>query len=175
MTKRDFFVLMIKLFGLFSVVSSIFTILPSNIAFALTDVTTFSVIWIIAAVLILLGLFVLLIFYSGKIVSLLRLEKGFEDDRIELNNLKPSDIIKIGTFIVGSLLLLHNLPQFLSHTLFAFKGGVAGQALNFKSKFDWTVSGLNMILGYLLVTNYAAVARLLQYKKQGKGKESNHL
>src|SRR5690606_27430561 len=125
------------------------------------------VIWIIAAVLILLGLFVLLIFCSGKIVSLLRLEKGFDDDRIELSNLKPSDIIKIGTFIVGALLMLHHIPLFLSHTLWAFKDGIAGPSLNFKSKFDWTVSGLNILLGYLLVTNYAVVARLLQHKKQG--------
>jgi hypothetical protein len=175
MTKRDFFILIIKLFGLFSVVSSIFTILPSNIAFALTDVTTFSVIWIIASIVIMLGLFILLIFYSGNIVSMLRLDKGFDDDRIELSNLKPSDIIKIGTFIVGALLLLHHIPLFLSHTLFAFKGGVAGQPLNFKTKFDWTVSGLNILLGYLLLTNYAVVARLLQHKKQRNDNESNDL
>lgn len=132
-------------------------------------------IWIIAAIVIVLGLFILFIFYSGNIVNLLRLEKGFDDDRIELSSLKPSDIIKIGTFIVGALLLLHHLPLFLSHTLFAFKRGIDGQSLNFKSKFDWTVSGLNILLGYLLLTNYAVVARLLQHKKQRNDNESNDL
>ena len=168
MTKRDFFILIIKLFGLLSIVTSLFSVLPSNIFFALMDIDAFSLTWIIVAVLIVLGLFVLLVFKSDKVVELLKLDKGFDDDRIELGNLNSADVVKIGTFIIGGLLILDNIPAFLSHTLFAFKGSVVGQTYDTTDKFYWAVSGLNLMLGYFLITNYDFVARLLRTTKKEK-------
>jgi len=165
MTKRDFFILVIKLFGLMSIVTSLFSVLPSNISFALMDIDAFSLTWIIVAVLIVLGLFVLLVFKSDKVVGLLKLDKGFDEDRIEFGNLNSADIVKIGTFIIGGLLIIDNIPAFLSHTLFAFKGSVVGQVYSTQDKFYWAVSGLNLVIGYLLITNYDFVARLLRTTK----------
>jgi hypothetical protein len=162
MTKRDFFILVIKLFGLMSIVTSLFSVIPSNISFALMDIDIFSLIWITVAVIVVIGLFVLLVFKADKVVELLRLDKGFDDEKIELGSLNSSDIVKIGTFIIGGLLILDNIPGFLSHTLFAFKGSVIGQVYDSKDKFYLTVSGINIILGYLLLTNYSFVVRLLR-------------
>jgi len=83
MTKKDFFILIIKIFGLFSVVSSLFSILPSNISFALMDFGFFSLIWIAVVLVVIIGLFVLLIFKAEKVVKLLKLDKGFDEDRID--------------------------------------------------------------------------------------------
>ena len=162
MTKKDFFILIIKLFGLLSIVTSLFSVLPGNISFALTDIDAFTLMWVILTVLIVIGLFTLLIFKSAKIVQILQLDKGFDDERIELGNLKSADIIKIGTFIIGGILILNNIPVFLSHTLFAFKGNVVGQTYETNGKFYWVVSGLNILLGYLLITNYSFVAKILK-------------
>ena len=166
MTKRDFFILVIKLFGLMSIVTALFSALPSNVSFALLDIDAFSLAWITVAVIMVVGLFSLLVFKSDKIVRLLKLDKGFDDDRIELANLSSEDIVKIGAFIIGGLLILDNIPAFLSHTLFAFKGSVAGQNYGTQDKFYWAVSGLNLALGYLLITNYGFVARLLRTSKR---------
>lgn len=171
MTKRDFFILLIKVFGLYSVVISLFSVLPGNISLALLDVDVFVIIWLAVAFTVVIGLFVLLIFKSDKVVNALRLDKGFDDDRIELGNLKPSDIIKVGTFIIGGLLILDNIPAFLSHSLFAFKGRTIGMQYTTQDKFNWAVTTLNLIIGFLLLTNYDLVARKLKLKTEKKEKE----
>lgn len=169
MTKRDFFILIIKVFGLFSVITSLFSVLPGNISFAMMDIDTLSIIWIVVAALVVIGLFVFLVFKSDKVVTLLRLDKGFDDEKIEFGNFKPTDIIKIGTFIIGGLLILNNIPAFLSHSLFAFKGDVVGIEYHTQDKFNWAVSGLNLIIGCLLLTNYNFVASRLNREKKEKG------
>ena len=168
MTKRDFFILIIKVFGLFSVVTSLFSVLPSNISFAMMDIDALSILWIVVAIVVVVGLFVALIFKADKVVRLLKLDKGFDDEKIEIGNLKPTDIIKIGTFIIGGLLILDNIPAFLSHSLFAFKGDVIGLEYNSQDKFNWAVSGLNLIIGFLLLTNYDFIAKKLKTEKTEK-------
>ena len=166
MTKRDFFILVIKLFGLFSLVTSLFSVFPNNISFALMYIDAFSLAWLAVAVFVVIGLFVLLVLRPDKVVSLLRLDKGFDDDRIDLGNLKSSDILKLGIFIIGGLLMLDNIPPFLSHTLFAFKGDVSGKVYDTEDKFRWALNAINLLLGYLLVTNYSSVSKLLKRDKE---------
>src|SRR5258708_11120243 len=101
MTKKDFFVLLIKIFGLFSAVTSLFSVLPNNIMFALNSVDLISIIWVIVAIAVILGLFIILIFKANKIVELLKLDRGFEEERIDLGDLSSNDIIKIETFVIG--------------------------------------------------------------------------
>lgn len=156
---------MTKLFGLFSILTSLFSVLPNNISFALANIDSFSIIWIAVTIVVVFGLFFLLIFKADKVVTLLKLEKGFDDERIELGNFNSTDIVKLGTFLIGGLLMLDNIPGFLSHTLFAFKGSVVGQILDKQDKFHWAVNGLNIVLGYLLLTNFSFVAKLFRMKK----------
>ena len=162
MTKRDFLILMIKLFGLYSAVTTIFSVLPNNVMFSLGQVDIFVIIWIIIVTVIVAGLFWVLTFRADKLVDLLKLEKGFSDDRIELGDIKSEDIIKTGTFVIGGLLIIENIPGLLSQTFWAFRGEVVGFEFTAKDKFNLGVSGLNVLLGYLLFTNYDAVARRLK-------------
>ena len=168
MTKRDFFIIIVKLFGLFSVVTSIFSVIPSNISFALMDIDLFSVIWIITAIIIVIGLFVLLIFKSDKVVKLLKLDKGFDDERIEIGNLNMNSIVQLAVIIIGGLLILDNIPAFLSHTLYAFKGDIVGINYDTMDKFNWAVNGINLVLGFLLLTNYNTVSKILKIKENNK-------
>ena len=164
MTKRDFFILIIKLFGLFSIITSLFSVLPGNISFALMDIDLFSVSWILVVMVIIIGLFVLLIFKSDKVVEFLKLDKGFDDERIEIGNLNTDSIVNLAVIIIGGLLILDNIPEFLSHTLYAFKGDIIGINYDTMDKFNWTVNGINLLLGFLLLTNYNTVSKVLRIK-----------
>src|SRR5688572_13178736 len=137
MTKRDFFILIIKVFGLFSLVTSVFSTLPSNFIFIIMDATpdVTSFVWLVTAAVVILSLFVLLVFQADKVVSLLKLDKGFDEDRIDLANLSASSIVKIATFIIGGFLLLDNVPAFLSYSLFAFKSSVINMVYSDDDKF----------------------------------------
>ncbi|SHG79394.1 hypothetical protein SAMN04488109_1868 [Chryseolinea serpens] len=164
MTKKDLFVLLIKIFGLYSAVISLFSVLPNNIMFAFNSVDLISIVWVVVSIAVVLGIFLILIFKANKIVELLKLDSGFEEERIDLGNLKSTDIIKIGTFVIGGFLIIDNVPGFLSHTFWSFKKEVTGMEFTVRDKFDWAVSGLNFLMGYLLMTNYAFVAKLFKEK-----------
>ncbi|OFX26906.1 MAG: hypothetical protein A2033_17365 [Bacteroidetes bacterium GWA2_31_9] len=168
MTKKDFFILIIKLFGLMSIVTSLFSALPSSIIFLLKDIDFLSIILIVFIIGIVLGLFILLVFKADKLVQLLRLDKGFDDDKIEFGNINSKNIIKIGTFFIGGTLFIESIPAFISLTIFAFKDNLAGLDFGTTDKINWALSALNLIIGYMLITNLNFVAKLLNKDKQDK-------
>lgn len=164
MTKRDFFIVIIKLFGLYSIIYSLFSAIPGNISFALMDIDAWSLIWIAATLIIIIGIFVLLVFKSENVVNILRLDKGFDDDRIEFGTLKSTGIATLAIFFIGGFLIIDNIPPFLSHLLFAFKGDIIGLTYKTVDKFNWLVSGFKLVLGFVLLTNYKSILKILRIK-----------
>jgi len=164
MTKRDFFILILRLFGLYSIVTSLFTGLPSAISYALIDMTIGGVFWVAGTVVVMVGLFLLLIFRAEAVVDKLRLDKGFDEDRIEVGGVKSEAIIKLACLLLGGSLIIHNIPAFLNHTLYALKSDIGGFLYDKGNQFDWAVTGVNLIVGYLLITNYHTVAKFFNKK-----------
>lgn len=165
MTKKDFFSVIIKLLGLYLIISTLFSGVVGPIYWNYLDTNGILVFWMILAVIlvaILIGLFVLLVFKSNNIVEMLKLEKGFQEDRIDFGNLKKEDIIKIGSFIIGGLLFINNLPSFISHVFIAFKESFNTPLFPTygQDHFNLIVSGINVILGYLLITRYSFIAKV---------------
>jgi hypothetical protein len=166
MTKRNFLILMIKLFGLYAAVTSIFSTIPNNIVFSLGHLDAFMIVWILVTLVITVGLFWTLTFKADRLVDLLKLGQGFTDERIELGKIKSEDILKTGTFVIGGLLFIRNVPGLLSNIFWAFRGEIAGLEFTEKDKVNLGVSALNVILGYLLFTNFDVVARRLKGKRE---------
>lgn len=164
MTKRDLLILAIKLFGLYSAIISLFSFLPNNILFAFEIFDATIVIGAITVFFLSVGLFWLLTFNANKLVDILKLDNGFADDKVDLGNIKATDIIKVGTFVIGGLLFINNIPGLLSDLFLVFKGEIAEVELGSKDKVILVFSGLKVLLGYLLFTKYEFVAGLLSKK-----------
>jgi hypothetical protein len=176
MTKRDFFILTIKIFGLYSIITALFSTLPNNISFVIQKIEFTGIIWLIITTLIVIGLFYLLLRKAEKVSDFLKLEKGFDQERIDFGELKSSDIIKFGILIIGGFLFIENIPTFLSHTLFAFKSSIPqgfDQAyenrgiLKYNRLEDyvyWISSGFNLLVGYLLIVNFKKISKYLNRK-----------
>ena len=176
MTKRDFFILTIKIFGLFSIITALFSSLPNNISFVIQNIEFTGIIWLIITTLIIIGLFYLLLRKADKVSDFLKLEKGFDQERIDFGGLKSLDIIKFGILIIGGFLFIENIPTFLSHTLFAFNSSIPqgfDQAyenrgiLKYNRLEDyvyWISSGFNLIIGYLLIVNFKRISNYLNKK-----------
>ncbi len=168
MTKKDFFILIIKLFGLYSIITAIFSTLPQSISLLITDFSIETIIYLTVALLVLVALFILLIFKSHLLVKILKLEKGFDDNRIELGNLTTIEIVKIATFIIGGFLIIDNIPVFINQTFNAFYSEINSQVITSASKWNWFVNGFNILIGYLLITNLNFVVRLLRLRKNNE-------
>jgi len=76
--------------------------------------------------------------------------------------------------VIGGLLLIHNIPLFLSKGWVVFKlsvesnieNGTANQYVGVMDYINLGVSFINIVIGYLLVTNYTFVSKLLKEKNR---------
>jgi|AVFP01.1.fsa_nt_gi hypothetical protein len=165
MTKRDFFILIIKMFGLYWFIASVLTLLPGSTVNASYYPGIVAIMWIVLNFIVNLGLLYLLLYKADKVADTLRLWKGFDDDQIIIGDLKGSQIIKLGIIIIGGLLIIQNLPTFLSHSLIAYQGNFMGVEYREDEKFYLLVAGLNVLLGIFLLSGYSKVESILNKSK----------
>ena len=90
---------------------------------------------------------------------------GFDSDNINFEKINSAIIIKLAALIMGGLLLIDSVPSFLSHTYFAFKSSVSGLETPPHQNINWVISFLNIIIGYLLLTYFDKLGRLLKEKE----------
>lgn len=168
MTKRDFFRILIKIFGLYSLILSIFTLIPQNISNVLFQFDIMMLLVILASTIISVGMFLVLLFKSDFIIDKLKLDKGFDDDKIIVGNLTNESILKLALIIIGVFLIIDYLPAVLFDLINAFKTkstftSIEGNNVNY---FDIVIGLVNILLGYLFITNYKIISQFLD-KKQG--------
>lgn len=168
MTKKDFFILIIKLFGLYTIIKALFLTLPQNLSLVLFNPGLLTMAYLALILAVIVALFILLIFKSHHIVRFLKLEKGFEDDRIELGNLTTIEIVKIATFIIGGFLIIDNIPLFINQTFNAFYSDIQSEAITPNYKLNWFINGFNILIGYLMITNLNFIVRLLRLTDKNK-------
>ena len=102
MTKKDFFRIIIKLFGLYWLISSFFSM--GQIAYFATTSNSnwFGLIYSVVVLFVLIFLFFALIFKADTIIDKLKLDKGFDEDRIEFQNFNVENILILAIVIIGS-------------------------------------------------------------------------
>ncbi len=170
MTKKDLFRLIIKIFGLYYVITILFSVFPSNVGLVISQMDFIGIVWLIVSLIAIILLFMFLIYKPDKIISWLKLDKGFDDDKIEFQNFNNSNILKLAIIVIGGIMLIQNIPAFLSNSLFAFKSSV-GNGLNdnlfkfgLRDYIRWAISFLNIILGYWMLANYNYISKMFKDK-----------
>jgi hypothetical protein len=164
MTKRDFFRLIIKIFGLYSLVLSLFSFIPqnfSNFYFMKDDFWYFFI--IISSILLLIALFVILLYKTDFIIDKLKLTKSFDDDHIIIGNLNTESLYKFSIILIGGFMITSSFPNLLMDLINEFKLRISNhQISNHKSDNFWIgVKFLNLLIGYLLVTNCKSISKFL--------------
>ncbi len=114
---------------------------------------------------------VLLIFYADKITDKLKLSEKFETEEFDLGGIDTSGIVKIGCFIVGAYLIVSSASDLLYQLFSLFKQEVGARYdIYDEDRYVHTptivVETLNIIIGYLLITNYDRVAKFLNKPKK---------
>ncbi|MCO6163608.1 hypothetical protein [Flavobacterium sp. NRK F7] len=167
MTKRDFFRLLIKIFGLYSLIITLFTFIPQNISnvFIYRDESWIQLV-IVGSVILLLVLFYILLFKADYIIDKLELDKGFDTDTIVLGNFSNEQILKLAIILIGGFLLIDYFPNFLFEIIAIFKmkvsnHGIMGNEVNY---FSFSTAIINLVLGLILITNYKRISLFLDKK-----------
>ncbi|MGB5981498.1 MAG: hypothetical protein WBG46_05080 [Nonlabens sp.] len=167
MTKKDLFIIIIRILGLYMLFLIVFEVLPTNLAVLSIEDNYTVMLLILANLLVFSALFFLLIRYAGKIVSLLKLDAGLSNEIINLKFLKTTDILRVGIVLLGGFLIIFNIADFLFMCFMAFKSNLPTQSymesnkLNFNDYLYWFVYAVNILIGYLLIRNVNRVADFL--------------
>ena len=167
MTKRDFFRLIIKLFGLYSIILTLFTFLPSNISNVLIYKEEICFVFIIlGSILLAIALFLILLFKTDFIIDKLGLDKGFDDDKIILGEFKNEQIFKFAIILIGGFLILDYFPNVLFEMINIFKtksssNSIYGYEVDY---FNFIVGIINIMIGLIFITNYKHISSFLDKK-----------
>ncbi|MEQ3661824.1 MAG: hypothetical protein ABNG96_03960 [Flavobacterium sp.] len=163
MTKRDFFRLLIKVFGLYSCITTIFYFVPQLFSSYIYDFNLAYILIMIGSVLLILALLFILIFKADIIINILNLDSGFDDDNVVLGNLSSESILLFSVTIIAGIMIVNGIPDFLYHLINAFKKEVSlysidNQEVNY---FGLVSEFLNIILGYVLLVNNKKISKIL--------------
>ncbi|WP_431125428.1 hypothetical protein [Flagellimonas flava] len=170
MTKRDFFRIIIRLFALYLLLLTIFNYIPTNVSYLTFELSIWPVLIILGSAILMIVLFLFLLQKSDTVIDVLKLDKGFDDERIELGNLGSLEIVKIALIFIGGFMILDHLPEFLHYCYLGFKKEISATGLSpfeapglaeFWDYFRWFVSGVNLLVGYLILSNLGRLARFL--------------
>jgi hypothetical protein len=170
MTKKDLFKIILKLFGLFAVVEVLIQI--PGIIFYLSTNNTADMDWYLTLFFVMSILVtVVLLFKPEIIISIFRLDKGFETNEVSVSSINEKTIIKIAIIVIGLFLVIRNLVDFLTHLVLSFKESVAKSNLDTlvdvinSTGVNYSVlinSSLQILLGFLLLTNYNTITSWIE-------------
>jgi len=165
MTKKDFFRIIIKLFGLYWLISALFSTGQFYFLSFIPGFTLPAILMAMLIFLVLLILFYMLIIKTDVLIEWFKLDKGFDNDLIEFHQFDLDNILKLGVIIIGGTMILDNIAVFLNQSYLAFKVQTSIvydlTGLNGYSTYHLAVSFTKIILGYLLLTNYPALSKIL--------------
>jgi len=167
MTIRTFWTIFIKILGVWLVLGSV-TVIPQ---FFLTLIsvgsndTAQNFALAAALLLLLIGIYIfilrLFVFKTAWLIDKLHLDKGFEEEKIDLN-VQLSTVLTVTTIVIGGLMFVDSLPQLCKQ---AFEFFQQRSIFRESPTSGWIIFHfVNAILGYLLMTNSKQVVEFI-YKQ----------
>ena len=165
MLINTFWKILLKIVGLWILFSSISLIPQFTSTLSFTngslDVTSLLSIWFLlfGSLFIYALITFLFIFKTDWIIKRLKLDKNFQEQKIDLN-IESTTILKYSIIIIGALILIEALPSFFSRLFNFFQ-----QKLLFKDYRDssWLIFYfIKLIIGYLLLTNGKNFAKFIE-------------
>lgn len=161
MTKKDFFRVLIKAFGVYYAIGAVFNIFSMVIPSVLFQRGIMDTILCLFTAGIIIGFYLLLVFNPDKVISFLSLERGFDGDKVSLEGVNPETILKLSSIIIGGMLIINHLPYFLRDIYTAFQNGIASPGIAADRYLPLATNGFKIVLGFLLVSQYEWVGKLI--------------
>lgn len=156
MTIKTFWTIFLKILGIWLILDSV-TVIPQffSTLFFLDPNDTAQNFALTAALLVLtIGIYIfilrLFVFKTAWIIDKLNLDKGFNEEKIDIN-VQLSTIMTVSTIVIGGLLFIDSLPQLCKQTFVFFQ-----EKFVFRESpiSEWLIFYLvKTILGYQLMTN----------------------
>lgn len=167
MTKKDLFTIILKLYGLYCVIDLIVQ-LPMLVFYMYYDSFNGFEWSMLIVPLVSLAIIYILLFNPELLIRLFKLDKGFDSPDAIDNSLNGQAISKIALVIIALYMIVSNIGNFISQIIFSFKDSVSKNNLEDllevfnPNPVDYNLmisSGLNLLFGFLLLTNYVRISK----------------
>lgn len=97
-------------------------------------------------------LFYFIVRFAQKIVAFLKLDKHFDSDDIDMSRITKADLLQFGIIVIGGLLFINTFIDLQHQIVLYYQSKMLG-ILDKTSKIRLALPVLNMLIGYLLLTN----------------------
>jgi hypothetical protein len=172
MTIRTFWTILLKVVGLYIVFGSLYVVPQFVGTFYSLDYDNWDarLLTAIGLAIISIGIYMLtlrvFIFRTSWLIDNLHLDKGFLEDRIDLN-ISSSAILAIAVIVVGGLMFVESLPRFCSQ-VFAYLKAENTFRDESTSSDPILFYMLKTLVGYLLMTNSKYVVNFINKYSEGE-------
>ena len=129
MSIKTFWNILLKILGIWLILSG-FGVIPQFIwAFSvfenrpdgnITPGLIYLAVLLLISAVVFIGILWLFIFRSGWIINKLKLDKGFDDEKIDLN-IRLNTALTIAIIVIGGLMFADSLPELLRNIYSAFR------------------------------------------------------
>ena len=174
MTIRTFWTLLLKILGIWLILSGL-TVIPQFLSFFTfwgnnQHDNLIGIIYILVLMLLTIGLYVvvlkLFVFNSHRIIDKLKLDKGFPEEMIDLNVTWKMGLT-IATIVIGGLIFVDALPMLCKQIFTFFQQKTV---FSEDPQFGWMIFYfVKTIIGYLLMTNSKYVVDYIQKNSDQHG------
>lgn len=175
MLIRDLLVLLIKTFGLASGLLLLFNSVPFSLLVGFSDNDGLSQFYIVCSLLISFGVVYFTVFHADKLVGVLKLDKGFHENRIEFGNIDIRGAAWIAVMIVGLVLMVTNLFETLLDAQAYFSDKIKQSEAASSTGRTLLLSLLKTVCGYLMVSNARSLIALVLPVQQNDNDTINTL
>ena len=180
MTIRTFWTILLKILGICLVVKGVYLILnlimTLSVVYDGNETKGTDLIWssisILGVVLVYAFILWLFVFKTSWLIRKLHLEKGFNEERIDLK-IQSSTILAIAVIVIGGIMIIDSLPQ-LCQQIFVFFQHKS--ILKESPATGWIIlHGTKLILGYLLLTNSKVIVTFINKRssENSGGEDTN--
>ena len=163
MTKRDFFVILIKCLGLFVLADFMLNNFPFSVSYSQDN--AYIVVVQMAIVLIYLGI----IINAPKVVSALRLTRGIDIDTISIDGTSIKNFVQMALILIGTYLFLYNFIDLIINSAWFLVDKIENkigpnQALWHPNPIFFS-SIVKSIIGFLVMSKSGWLSNLLHKDK----------
>ncbi|HTD99263.1 MAG TPA: hypothetical protein VK668_08235 [Mucilaginibacter sp.] len=173
MTPRSFWIILIRIIGIYIIFQSLYLIVPfvTGVFYIVKSDTESSFMESVLGLIIVAGLYFLVIRYcifrTESIIDKLQLDKGFTEEKFGIK-IHRSTVLKIAIIVIGASMIMDALPMFCKYvyTYFQLNG-------TNKSFTDYPASGwlvfyfVKLFIGLFMMTSSRLVVNFIELKRKG--------
>jgi hypothetical protein len=165
MTVKDLFRLIFKSIGVACFFYAIINLLSFIGPMLYTEEIRFFFMYLAGSLLVLLLVYLVFFIFIDKLITLLKLDKGFDNQMVHLGNVSSSKVFEIVLFTLGMINIINVLPDFIHWLFKKFQKDVSTQSTDIFSgmtTYDLTYDLIYFGIGLSVILLRKQIVKLLE-------------